>query len=344
MANVKKKRHSSHQKDKRVIWVYIAAILIFAFILWIEYYNTHQAENTETQDSFHLEVVTAPEPYYENNVESGNGLLNLHMIDCGQGDSFLFEQNGKYALIDCGTRSTGKDVVQYLQKEGVYELQFIVGTHPHDDHMGGMEEVLKNFKCNQIYIPKVENGLVTTNWYLSLMKKIKKDKLKVTNLKVYDNFMLGDACFTVVGQLTSKEAGENLNNYSTVIKVSMGDMDILMTGDAETPVENKMLADNMPINCEILKVGHHGSTTSTSNKFLKEVSPDVAIISCSIGNKYNHPCEETLSKLSKNKIPVYRTDENGDVVITISYEDITFHESPGDYIDGPSLAKMKGVS
>ena len=346
MANARKKRRSQ-PKDKRVIWVYIAAILIFAFIFWLEYHNAQMAETQDAEDSFHLEVIPAPESSssnYNEEIESGNGLLNLHMIDCGQGDSFLFEQSGKYALIDCGTRSTGKNVVEYLQKEGVTELQFIVGTHPHDDHMGGMEEVLKNFKCNQIYMPKVDSNLVTTNWYLSLMKKIKQDKLKVTNLKVYDNFMLGDACFTVVGQLTAKEAGDNLNNYSTVIKVSMGDMDILMTGDAETPVESKMLANNMPIDCEILKLGHHGSTTSSSKKFLQAVSPEVAIVSCGIGNKYNHPCEETLNKLEQDKIPLYRTDENGDVVITISLEDITFHEPPGDYIDGPTLAKMKGVS
>lgn len=346
MANARKKRHSQ-PKDKRVIWVYIAAILIFVLILWIEHHYAQMAEMQDAEDSFYLEVIPVPETSsynYNEEIQSGDGLLNLHMIDCGQGDSFLFEQNGKYALIDCGTRSTGKNVVEYMQKEGVTELQFIVGTHPHDDHMGGMEEVLKNFKCNQIYIPKVDKNLVTTNWYLSLMKKIKQDKLKVTNLKVRDNFMLGNACFTVVGQLTQKEAGDNLNNYSTVIKVSMGDMDVLMTGDAETPVESKMIADNMPIDCEVLKVGHHGSTTSSSKKFLQAVSPEVAIVSCGIGNKYSHPCEETLSKLAQNNIPLYRTDENGDVVITISPTDIKFHESPGDYIDGPTLAKMKGVS
>lgn len=339
MANAKKRRHS-HQKDKRIIWVYIAAILILLVIIWYEHYTTQQAETQEPQDSFYIEIVEAP---VANEVPEGE-LLYLHMIDCGQGDSFLFEQNGKYALVDCGTRSTGKEVVKYLQKEGVDELQFIVGTHPHDDHMGGMEEVLKNFKCNQIYMPKVDKGLVTSNWYLSLMKKIKQDKLKVINPKVNESFMLEEACFTVVGQLTSKEAGENLNNYSTVIKVSMGEMDVLMTGDAETPVENKMLENNMPLDCEILKVGHHGSTTSTSQKFLQAVSPDIALISCSIGNKYNHPCEDTLNKLEKSSIPVYRTDENGDVVVTISPKDITLKESPGDYIDGPTLAKMKGVS
>ena len=271
-------------------------------------------------------------------------VLYLHMINCGQADSFLFEQNGQYGLIDCGTRSTGKDVVEYLQNCGVKELQFIVGTHPHDDHMGGMQKVIENFKCNQIYIPKVETGLVTTNWYISLMQKIKADKLNVSNPKVNDIFKLGDAVFTVVAQLTPSQAGQNINNYSTVIKVSFGKMDILMTGDAEVPVENNMLDSNISIECEMLKVGHHGSTTSTSEEFLKKVSPEYALISCGIGNKYEHPCKETLEKLKADNVILYRTDENGDVVATISPNEISFEELPGDYIDGPTLAKMKGVS
>ena len=339
MANVKKKKRS-HQTYDRKIWVYLATILIFSLIIWYEHYRAQQAQTEDDNGGgYHVEIFDEP-----ISIVPEGEVLYLHMINCGQADSFLFEQNGQYGLIDCGTRSTGKDVVTYLQNQGVDELQFIVGTHPHDDHMGGMEKVLDDIPCNQIYIPKVETGLVTTNWYISLMQKIKNDKLNVTNPKVNDSFTLGDAVFTVVGQLTPSEAGQNLNNYSTVIKVSFGEMDILMTGDAEMLVENKMLESNISLECEMLKVGHHGSTTSTSIQFLEKVNPEYALISCGIGNKYDHPCEETLAKIENKGIILYRTDENGDVVVTISPNDITFEEEPGDYVDGPTLAKMKGVS
>lgn len=274
-------------------------------------------------------------------------VLKLHMIDCGQGDAFLFEQNEKYGLIDCGTRSTGKDVVNYLQKHGITELQFIVGTHPHDDHMGGMEKVVDTIKCNQIYMPKIEKGQVTTNWYMSLINKIKTKKIKLSNPSVNDSFSLENTTFKVVGQFTPSEAKQNLNNYSTVIKVTFGQMDIMMTGDAEVPVEKQILSSNSSNNlldCEILKLGHHGSTTSTSSEFFKAVSPDYVLVSCGIGNKYNHPCKETLDKVEESKIPIYRTDENGDVIVAIYQNKIVFDEKPGDYVDGPELAKRKGVS
>ncbi len=339
MANVKKGKKRHHQVNERKIWVYVFAILILLILIWYEHYSAQQEQNESESSNYYVEVEDESAPTVSDKEQ-----LHLHMISCGQADSFLFEQNGQYALIDCGTRSTGKDVVEYMQKIGVKELQFIVGTHPHDDHMGGMETVIENFNCKQIYMPKVENGLITANWYLSLMKHIKRKKIKVTNPKVNDNFNLGSARFLVVGQLSSKEAGQNINNYSTVIKVSFGEMDILMTGDAETTVEEKMLQSNVSLDCEILKVGHHGSTTSTSKEFLNAVSPEYAIISCGIGNKYEHPCKETMTKLKKGKIAVYRTDESGDVVITISPNDIKFNKSQGDYIDGPTLAKKKGVA
>lgn len=338
MANVKRKKHSHHM-DMRKFWSIVLIALIFAFILWYEYISAQQAENQNTSDNYQIEVIDAT----QSNVPDGD-LLLLHMIDCGQADSFLFEQNDKYGLIDCGTRGSGDDVVKYLQNHGVTDLQFVMGTHPHEDHMGGMEDVLNNFKCEQIYTPKVGKGSVTSNWYISLLKTIKQKKVPVTNLETGSTFNLGNASFNVLEQFTPKEAGDNLNNLSTVVKVSFGAMDVLMTGDAEFPVENKMLAKQLPLQCELLKVGHHGSGTSTSKDFLDAVSPQYALISCEIGNRYNHPYSDTMNLLKKENIPTYRTDENGDVIVRISSKDIMFEEQPGDYVDGPTLAKMKGVS
>lgn len=360
MPNVKKKKR--RQINKRKIALYILIMLCITFIICYEHYfaqqDTYQNDTNTQGEEYSIEIYDVEQEQttytvsatstisttYTNPAISEGEILKLHMIDCGQGDSFLFEQNEQYGLIDCGTRSTGKNVVDYLHNHGITELQFIVGTHPHDDHMGGMETILNSTKCNQIYMPKIEKGQVTTNWYMSLMSKIKTNKIKVSNPSVNDTFTLGKATFKVVGQFTPQEAKQNLNNYSTVIKVTFGEIDILMTGDAEVPVETKMLNSNISLDCEILKLGHHGSTTSTTDYFLDAVSPEYVLVSCGIGNKYNHPCKETLDKIENDNIPIYRTDENGDVIVTIYQNQIVFDEEPGDYIDGPTLAKMKGVS
>ena len=323
------------KRQKEIILYVVLAIIIIAFAVWYYYKYYYVVESINTPIILEVEDNTSG----DSEAVDVDGILQVHMIDCGQAESFLFEQNGEYGLIDCGTRSTGKDVVKYLQDEGVKELQFVVGTHPHDDHMGGMYDVLNTFACNMVYMPDIEDGLVTTNWYMQLMQKISKDQIKLVNPKVDDEFHLGEAIFKVVGQLTPQEAGSNINNYSTVIKVSFGTMDLLMTGDAETRVETKMLETNEDeLQCEILKLGHHGSNTSTSDSFLKAVDPDYGLISCEVGNKYQHPSTETVKKLKKFKIKIYRTDETGSVVLTISNDDVIFNKKAGDYKDGITVA------
>ena len=330
--------NGTNKKRKREILYAILAMLIIIFAIWYYYKYYYVVESINTPIILEVEDVTSSEDTLPQLTEV-EGVMHVHMINCGQADSFLFEQNGKYAVIDCGTRSTGKDVVKYLQNHGVKKLEFIVGTHPHDDHMGGMYDVLNSFKCKKVYIPKVQEGLITTNWYMQLMQKISQDNIKVINPKVNNKFYLGEATFKVVGQLTPDEAGTNINNYSTVIKVSFGTMDILMTGDAETEVEKKILESNAnELQCEILKLGHHGSNTSTSDIFLETVNPQYGLISCEIGNKYLHPSTETVIKLKRHKVKLYRTDETGSVVLTISNNDVEFDKKHGDYKDGQTIA------
>ena len=335
------KRKQKLQVLKKIL---IAILIIIAGIFLLKYYFKHYyvVESVNTPIVWEDDETPTDDESQNSTDEiiQTDGILYVHMIDCGQGDSFLFEQNGKFGLIDCGTRSSGKDVVYYLQNHGVSKLQFVVGTHPHDDHMGGMYDVLNSFKCGTVYMPKIEEGTVTSQWYMKLMKKIKEDNIKVVNPKVNSKFKLGDAVFKVVGQLSPEDAGSNLNDYSTVIKVSFGEMDILMTGDAETKSEEAMLANpKISLECEILKLGHHGSNTSTSQKFLEEVNPDYGLISCETGNSYEHPSTETMNKLKKRKVKIYRTDEQGDIVLTVTSDSVTFNKKPGDYKDGVSLAK-----
>ena len=278
---------------------------------------------------------------YSESVQHFKGKMIITMLDVGQADSFLLEQNGITALIDFGTKSTGEDVVKYLKKRGISRLDYVFGTHPHDDHMGGMSEILSNFEIGTIIIPKITKNTITSNWYLSLMKQIKNGKYKVVYPKNGMEFSLGNAKLKVLGPI--EEPDSNLNNYSTVIMASFGEMDVLFTGDMESDFEKKLLKSGTNLDAEILKIGHHGSDTSTSNEFLNAVSPDYALISTRIGNKFDHPSESTMLKLKEKQIPVYRTDECGTVIISITSNSVNFSTNPGNYLSGTKLALKEGI-
>lgn len=266
-----------------------------------------------------------------------NGNLTLTMIDCGQADSFLFEQNGAIALVDCGTTSTGKDVVEYLKEKNISHLDYVFATHPHDDHMGGMFDIITNFEVTNSVIPKVKKGQVTSKWYLQLMTELVKQNHNIIYPKIGETYKLGEAIISVIGPI--EEEPENLNNYSIILKISYGEMDILMTGDAEKKVEKDLIEAGTDLDVEILKIGHHGSDTSTSTEFLDATTPDYALISCKVGNKYNHPNESTLKELQKRNIKVFRTDENGNVTLIITANNINCDSNYGDYVSGEKLER-----
>lgn len=265
------------------------------------------------------------------------GKLQVHMIDVGQADSFLLVQGDTTALIDCGTRSTGKDVVEYLNNLGITKIDYVFGTHPHDDHMGGMYDVITNFEIGKIILPEIEPGDVTSNWYGKLMNEITIGEYVLEIAKVGSIYELGDANMKVIGPMSKPDG--NINNYSTVLKVSFGEMDIIMSGDAETEVEEEIIESGENLDAEILKVGHHGSDTSTSDEFLDSISPNYALISAKVGNKYEHPIKSTMDKLEERNIEVYRTDENGTVIMTVTSDDVEFDCEPGDYLSGIELEK-----
>lgn len=311
-----------------------AGILIVACLLEFYFNPSSESQNTSTAPETTQEQSNTQTTELEN-PEKIEGELKVYMIDVGQADSFLFVQNEQVALVDCGTRSTGENVVKYLNELGINKIDYLFGTHPHDDHMGGMYDVITNFEIGKIIIPEVEPGKVTSNWYAKLMKEIKDKNYNVEYPVVGTTYNLGKSTMKVIASM--KDPENNLNNYSTVLKVSFGDMDIIMTGDAETEVEKEILQSGENIEAEILKIGHHGSNTSTSDEFLEAVNPDYALISAKVGNKYEHPVKSTMEKLKNNSIIVYRTDESGTVEITITTDDVSFSCEPGDYLCGVEL-------
>ena len=272
-------------------------------------------------------------------IQNVEGQLVVHMIDVGQADCFLLVQDDCTALVDCGTRSTGKDAVKYINQLGITQIDYVIGTHPHDDHMGGMYDIITNFEVGTVIIPDSRNGDITANWYMKLMNELKTGDYDVHYPTEGEVFNLEDATMKVLAAETDVS---NTNNYSIVLKVSFGQMDMIMTGDAETEIEEKILKSGVDIDAEILKLGHHGSDTSNSEEFIDAISPEYGLISAGIGNKYEHPIKEIMERLEKHDIEVYRTDESGTVIITITTDDITFSCEPGDYLSGVELEKREG--
>lgn len=336
MANDKSERRKKITKK-------IVKLLIFILILVL--YCVYEIKFSDTDVNTNETQTNTSEQQEENSTQSNvgasktEGELILTMIDVGQADCFLLEQEGKTALVDCGTRSTGEDAVEYLKSIGITKIDYVFGTHPHDDHMGGMYDIITNFEIGKIIIPEVKAGIVTANWYITLMEEIQANNYTVEDPEKGDIYSLGDAVIEVVEQM--EDAGDDINNYSTVLKVSFGEMDIIMTGDAEKEVEELILNSGADIDAEIFKLGHHGSDTSNSEEFLDAISPEYALISAKIGNKYEHPIKSTMEKLEERDIQVYRTDENGTVILTITPQDVTFSCEPGDYLSGVELEERE---
>lgn len=316
----------------------IIIILIIASILGINVSDFFPSDSEQGQTSTSI-LEWLSEDTQTSNQEMVEGALIVHMIDVGQGDSFLLVQDGRIALVDCGTASAGKDIVKYLQDLGISNIDYVFGTHPHDDHMGGMYEVITNFDIGKVIIPEINNVEVTSNWYLKLMKELKDGGYQVEHPEVGTTYDLEGASLKVIGPI--QEPTSNKNNYSIVLKVSFGEMDMIMTGDAEKTVEKDILEAGEDIEAEILKLGHHGSDTSTSEEFLDAINPDYALISAEVGNKYKHPIISVMEELKERDILVYRTDESGTVIVTITAEDISFSCNPGDYLSGTQVEERE---
>ena len=231
--------------------------------------------------------------------------LRVYCLDVGQGDSILITNNNKTMLIDASTNEMGSRVVKYLNDLGIKKIDYLVGTHPHEDHIGGLDNVIKNFDIGTIYMPNV---VATTKTFEEVIDAISAKKLKVTSPKTGDKFTVGNAECEVMSIRNDKD---DYNNCSIVIKMDFNNVSYLFTGDAEESVESSRKWPHI----DVLKVGHHSSNTSSSKKFLEQIKPEVALISVGQGNTYGHPTQATLKRLSNIGAKIYRTDENGTILL-----------------------------
>ncbi len=244
--------------------------------------------------------------------------LIITILDVGQGDSILIESpSGKRMLIDGGESKMGqKVVVPFLRKQGIKELDLVVLTHPHEDHLGGLPAVLENIKVKRVLDPGFNYNSRSYRRFLDL---VRRNSIKYGIARAGQTISLGD---NVEGRIlhpsyACQEDEGNVNNWSVVMRLCFGRFSIMLTGDNEQEGEEKILGlySAGALASTILKAGHHGSATSTSAEFLGLVSPQVAVISCGRRNKFRHPHKSTLKRLEEAGIKVIRTDENGAVTI-----------------------------
>ncbi|MFO8059985.1 MAG: MBL fold metallo-hydrolase [Bacillota bacterium] len=258
--------------------------------------------------------------------EEPDGELAVHFIDVGQGDAILIEAPGGAALIDGGTRQAGEIVVQYLVRRGIRRIDLVVATHPHADHIGGLIDVLRNFEVHQVVDSGQPHTTATFDDYLTEVEKQVDAGSCVYEIPEGQVVDLGSgAAVTVLGP---DSVAESLNDGSVVCRLDFGSTSFLFTGDAEHTAEERLLNRGSDLEADVLKVGHHGSATSTSPAFLTAVSPAHAVICVGDDNSYGHPHRETLDRLAEAGTRIYRTDVHGTVIFVSDGRELKVNAEP----------------
>ena len=260
-----------------------------------------------------LLVVGCANPFVESNdktsISTFNGdTLRVNYIDVGQGDSIFIQlPNNETMLIDAGEAYESDSVINYLNNLGIKKIDYVVGTHPHTDHIGGLEEVINTFDIGSIYMPRASS---TSKTYLDLLTAISNKGLKVKTAKS-EVVVLDDDNLKLEFIAPNSDNYSELNNYSAVLKLTYLDNTFLFMGDAETLSENEVTCD---VEADVIKVGHHGSDSSSGIEFVKKVSPEYAIIMVGEGNSYNHPYQSIIDRYENVGAKVLRTDLDGNIV------------------------------
>ena len=255
----------------------------------------------------------------------GEGDFYIRFIDVGQADSALIVCKGETMLIDGGNVEDSDLIYTVLVKEGINKLDYVVCTHAHEDHVGGLTGALQKRSVTTVYTPTLEYD---TRAFSNFIERANDIGAQIKIPRVGETFNLGDAKVTILGPIKNYD---DTNNTSIVLRVEYGNTSFIFTGDMESEAETDLINSGAKLDATLLKVGHHGSSTSTSYRFLREVMPTYAVISVGKNNDYGHPHGEVLSRLSDADATVYRTDECGDIICISDGEQLEFEFAKGNY-------------
>lgn len=303
-------KNTSYGKKRRFKKVLVSLFLLFVLLLQGCADEKPQFQAGEAGQGQAAEVV------------HNSGELAVHYIDVGQGDATLITCGGSSMLIDAGNNNMGTTVQYYLSKQRITKLNYVVGTHPDADHIGGLDVVLYKFDCETFFMPDIEKD---TKTYQEVVDVAGLKRLTISHPEEGDRYALGDASFTILSPSVA-EGEQDANNSSIVIRLVYGESSFLFSGDAEAEEEQAILDSGQRLSSTVYKVAHHGSSGANSKPYLDAVSPKYAVISCGKDNSYGHPHKEVLQMLQDRGITTYRTDEQGTIIVYSDGETISFQQ------------------
>ena len=270
------------------------------------------------------EVIVEDTSQNEEDIAESPGNLEVHFLDVGQADCTLIKCDGYTMLIDAGEDDQGTKIQNYLKKQGVEKLDYLVLTHPDSDHIGSADVILTKFETDTVFMSDFEKE---TRIYIDLLQLMKDSQIEYLTPEVGDIYPLGSASFQI---LAPNDEYEDPNNTSIALLLTHGENSFLFTGDAEKSAEKDMLDNGLNLAADVFHAGHHGSKTSNTEDFMDAVNPQYVVISCGADNSYGLPDAEVLNRFRQNGIKVYRTDEQGTIVVSSDGRKITFNASPSE--------------
>lgn len=249
----------------------------------------------------------------------------VYFMDVGQGDSILVKSGKDYMLVDAGEENKGETIVEYLDDMGIDKIKYAVATHPHSDHIGGMDDIINSFKVENIIMP--DAAASTKNFY-NMLDAVEDNNVNVIKGEAGYSFELGNIKCDIAAPV---KIAEDTNNNSVVIRLAYGNDSVLLTGDCSKDEEKDIIESGIDISADVLKAGHHGSSTSSTREFLNRVAPKYAVISCGENNDYGHPHRETIDSLKRYGTEIYRTDSDGTIIAELTGNGIAMRTESENY-------------
>ena len=271
-------------------------------------------------------LIKEPETLFEdtrlrNSQQSESNMMYVDFIDVGQGNCTLVHMGDTAILVDSGEVGAAQTVISYIKNLGIDELDCVLVTHPHSDHMGAMTKILYEFEIKDLIMPEIPEDIIPTNsTYEKFLTAVSDNAENVIPAEAGMTYSYGEMNLEILAPL---HGYDNLNDMSAVSRVSFGETSVMFMGDASTAVEKDLLNTGKDFSADIINIGHHGSKTASSQKWLEAVNPEFAVICCGAGNEYGHPHSVVTERLDNIGIEYYRTDLNGTVVFQSNSKEFT---------------------